>query len=65
MIPLISSLLKTLLLVVIGNLDSVSHFPPLPCFNQRQLDTELCFSFAEEWFEDDFNDRLRQRLWLH
>ena len=43
MIPLISSLLNTLTLVVIGNPDSVSHFPPLLCFNLRQLDTALCF----------------------
>lgn len=50
MIPLISSFLKTVLLVVIGNLDSVSHSPPPPGFNQRQLDTAVCFSLLEEWF---------------
>ena len=43
MIPLIFSLLNTLMLAVIGNPDSVSHFPPLLCFNLRQLDTALCF----------------------
>ena len=59
MIPLISSLLNTLMLAVIGNPDSVSHLPPLPCFNLRQLDTALLlFHLLEEQFEGDFNDRL-------
>lgn len=43
MISLISSLLNTLLLAVIGNPDSVSHFPPPLCFNLSQLETALSF----------------------
>lgn len=62
MSPLISSLLNTLLLAVMGSPDSIFHFTPLPCFNLRQLGaycTSL-FHLLGERFEEDFNDCLSQ-----
>lgn len=60
MSPLISSLLNTLLLAVIGSPDSVFHFTPLPGFNLRQMGAycTLLSHVLGERFEEDFNDCL-------
>lgn len=57
MIPLISSLLNTLLLAVIGNPDC-SLFPLAHCFNLGSWFCTLPFHLLEVWFEDDCNDWL-------